>query len=138
VGKAWKIWGKVGETDCSPGISGAYLTFKAAMQTQIPANADPALAYDQIMTLFARLEEEKLVIPANLQTMILLSKIPPYMENIVQVMLQEAKIEDLEPSKLRNAILVCWDQKNGRNNQNQNQANRLSNIPQGPRNQGFQ
>src|SRR6202789_33866 len=138
VENAGKLWDELATLYGSPGISGAFLTFRAAMQTQIPANADPALAYDQIMTLFARLEEEKLVIPANLQTMILLSKVPQYMENVIQVMLQEAKIEDLEPSKLRNAILVCWDQKNGRNNQNQNQANRLSNIPQGPRNQGFQ
>src|ERR1700679_2779798 len=108
------------------------------MQTQIPANADPALAYDQIMTLFARLKEEKLVIPDNLQAMIILSKLPQYMENITQVMLQEAKIENLEPGRLRNAIMVCWDQKNGRNPQAQNQANRLTNVHSGPKNEGFQ
>src|SRR6202789_3672809 len=69
--------------------------------------------------------------------MIILSKIPPSMEVIAQGLNQEKDVKKLKVDPVRQAILLSWEQRNARNPNNQ-QAQRLSNVPQGPNNQGFQ
>jgi len=64
------------------------------MQVNIPNNADPIPALDKMLTHFMCLQEIKFKIPDKVQIMMLLTKAPPSMEVIIQVLcVDESKID---------------------------------------------
>jgi len=68
------LWGEIKEKYGKPGLGQAFIEFKAAMNTSIPPNQDPAPALDKIMMHFTRLTDYDLHVPSSIQSMILLAK----------------------------------------------------------------
>ena len=70
------LWEQIKEKYGKPGLGQAFIEFKATMNTSIPPNQDPAPSLDKIMMHFACLADLELLIPSNIQSMILLAKAP--------------------------------------------------------------
>jgi transposase InsO family protein len=132
------LWEKLADEYNQPGIMTVYLDFKAIMDTHIPDNADPSLTIDKIMALFGKLHDNGVQIPATVQAMILMSKMPRYMDSIAQLLSQE-DIKKASPTVLRKHIILAWEQKNGHApRRNPNQAHKISAVQRGPKEPTFQ
>ena len=136
---ATELWNKLNDAYGQPGVAGVYMEFKGALETTIPNNADPSLAIDKILAHFGRMAEGKASVPAYVQAMVLLAKIPPSMESLVQLFCEsEDNISKIDTPKIRRAILLAWKQKGYRKNQGQGgQAQRITLIKRGPQEPEF-
>ena len=131
------LWSTLKEKYGTPGLTRAFIEFKAVMDTAIPNNSDPSPAIDKILSHFIRLKDMKFEIPTKVQVMMLLAKAPSSMEPIIQMMVQMAKdsTDDKGPEieKIVMTMRDSWET-HGRsgtgrgNNNNQRQANKLSAV----------
>ena len=131
------LWTTLKEKYGSPGLSTAFIEFKAAMDTVIPNGSDPNPAIDKILSHFTRLEHMKWDIPEKVRAMILLAKAPVSMDSIVQIIAQGVQDDD---KKLKIDIVVrtmslSWEthrragtQRASGSGQNQQRANKLSAV----------
>src|SRR5882762_9891280 len=78
-----------------PGVSGIFLEFKKLNDLRLPENQDPSIALDQFIGHISCLTEMKVIIPVELQGLLLLSKIPPSMSHLVQQFSQVDKVKDV-------------------------------------------
>ena len=125
------LWAEIKEKYSKPGLGQAFIEFKAAMNTFIPPNQDPAPSLDKIMTHFTRLSDLDLDIPSNVQSMILLAKAPPAYEMVVQSFCAEG-LTTKKPDSVCQAFIQSWATHNRTGtNQNQQRANRLSTVKRG-------
>jgi len=92
---AGTLWEQLKDSYGSPGVLSIYAEFKQAIETRIPDNSDPSLAIDKVAAHFGRLAENRVIIEEHLQGMMLLSKLPPSMEAIAQLMCQENDIKKI-------------------------------------------
>ena len=119
-----------------PGISGAFKEFKGIMDTQIPNNSNPSPAIDKIMAHHTCLSEMKWDLPKKVLAMMMLSKAPPSMEVVVQMILQMTDDlganESLDLDKIVKAMRASWEAhgRAGVSQFNQQQANKLSAVKQ--------
>ena len=72
----------------SPGIARAYALFKELLNMQIPLSSHPALGLSKVQMLFFCLKKAGYKVPANIQRMLLLMKLPSSMDIIVQMIVQ--------------------------------------------------
>ena len=121
----------------APGMTKAFVEFKAIMDTVIPNGVDPSPALDKIMSHHARLTNMDWDIPKKILAMMLLSKAPSSMETIVQMysqLLADATPEkvkaDLVPKKVIAMMRTSWETHGcaGTSRLNQQQANKLSAV----------
>ena len=121
----------------APGMTKAFVEFKAIMDTMIPNGVDPSPALDKIMSHYAHLTNMDWDIPKKILAMILLSKAPSSMETIVQMysqLLADATSEkikaDLIPEKVITMMRTSWETHGhaGTSQFNQQQANKLSAV----------
>jgi hypothetical protein len=123
----------------NPGVIAIYLEFKAAMETQIPANADPSLALNKIFTHFGRLADNSVEVPQHLQAMIVLSKFPPYLDTLAQIMCQVDDVKELTVDKITRRVALAWEQKSRvKTPRPQQQAQKISAVRRGPNEPHFQ
>jgi hypothetical protein len=135
------LWGALATKYGAPGFSGAYLEFKGAMDTVIPNGSDPSPALDKIMAHFTRLETMKYKIPAKMQVMMLISKAPPNMESMIQLMtvklqteLEKEESEQVwSPADAILAMRASWEthQRSGAKGKQPQHANKLSAVKPG-------
>jgi len=92
---AGTLWESIKDSYGSPGVLSIYAEFKQVIETKIPDNTDPSLAVDKFAAHFGRLAENGVIIEDHLQGMMLLSKLPPSMEAIAQLMCQESDIKKI-------------------------------------------
>ena len=137
ISTAGELWDKLAEEYNQPGIMTVYLDFKTIMETPIPDNADPSLTVDKIMALFGKLHDNGVKIPANVQAMILMAKMPRYMDSIAQLLGQE-DIAKMNPAALRKHIILAWEQRQGHAPRRQNQAQKISAVQRGPNEPTFE
>ena len=111
---AAQLWDTLEENYGHPGFASYYLELKAAFDTPIPANADPSLVLEKITSHFRKLAEGGSVVTLSphLQALILMAKLPPTYDSLVQIMCQTDKITNLDLEKVKKAINVAWDQRN--------------------------
>ena len=104
---AMELWNELKDAYGQPGVAGVSMEFKAALETTITNNADPSLAIDKILAHFGRMAEGKASVPAYVQAMVLLAKIPPSMESLAQLFCQaEEDISKIDTPKIRRVILL--------------------------------
>ena len=134
-----ELWNELKDAYGQPGVAGVYMEFKAALETTIPNNADPSLTIDKILTHFGRMAEGRAPVPAYMQAMVLLAKIPPSMESLAQLFCQsEDDISKIDTPKIRRAILLAWEQKGYQKGQGQGgQAQRITAVKRGPQEPEF-
>ena len=125
----------------SPGVAGVFLEFNKLMDLRIPEQQDPSIALDQFLGHISCLTEEKVILPDELQSLLLLSKIPSAMTHLAQQFCQVDELSNLESvEKMRRAMLISWEQRSskGKQSQNQQQAQKISAVQRGPYEPGFQ
>ena len=124
-----------------PGVSGTFIEFKKLMDLRIPDNQDPSIALDQFIGHVSCLTEQKVALADDLQSLILLAKIPSSMGHLAQ---QYSQVDELSKlinvEKMRRGMLIAWEQRGlkGKQPQNQQQAQKISAVQQGPHEPGFQ
>jgi hypothetical protein len=79
------LWAKLLEKYGVPRLSKNYVNFKAIMDLKIHNNTNPSPTIDQLAALFLCLKQNDLEIPKKLRVMIILSKMPPAYEAMVQM-----------------------------------------------------
>ena len=131
------LWVTLKEKYGSPGLSTAFIEFKAAMDMVIPNGSDPNPAIDKILSHFTRLKHMKWDIPEKVRAMILLAKAPISMDSIIQIIAQGVQDDD---KKLKLDIVIktmslSWEthrcagtQRASGSGQNQQRANKLSAV----------
>ena len=132
-----EIWDKLADTYGKPGPSMAYVELKTAINVLIPENADPTPVVNAMMSHFSRLEETKFEVPARIQFLILLARLPSSMDYIVQKS-NAIKAEDwdkLSMGDLRTMTLLHWEQRSGKKPQQQQQkAQKITAVKWGSNN----
>jgi len=122
------LWEQIKSKYGKPGLGQAFIEFKAAMNTFIPPNSNPAPALDKIMTHFARLLDVEMAIPSNVQSMIILAKAPPAYEMVVQSFCADG-LTTKKADNVCQALIQSWATHNRTGtSQNQQRANRLSTV----------
>ena len=58
--------------------------------------------------------------------MILMAKIPPSMESLVQIFCQTDDLDKLDTGKVKRSMVLSWEQRMGKGHRNQ--ANKISSI----------
>ncbi|KZV58906.1 hypothetical protein PENSPDRAFT_672740, partial [Peniophora sp. CONT] len=97
-------------------IAGAYNVFREALAIQIPANANPIPAIDNLASKFSRLASLEVTVPEFIQTMILLNKLPAYCGFIINISTVADKLDELKFVAIKTLVLQAWDQQKSKGN----------------------
>ena len=108
---ASSIWETLEKEYGKPGIAAIYQEFAGAMTTIIPDNSDPSFALEMIISHFTRMSTAKCVLPEHLKAMILISKMPPSMTALIQLVCQMDNVTQLNCDKIKKMINHSWEQK---------------------------
>jgi hypothetical protein len=127
------LWAKLLEKYGVPGLSKNYVDFKSIMDLKIHNNTDPSPAFDQLAALFLRLKQNGLEIPKKLATMIILAKMPPAFETMVQMCVLAQEDGDQDPEQIMGRFQSAYDTGNRAGGSNKPQhANKLSAVKPAP------
>ena len=98
----------------SPGIAGAYALFKELLDMQILLSSHPTPGLSKVQTLFSHLKEVGYNVPANIQRMLLLVKLPSFMNVIMQMIIQAKNMagKPVNPiiKGIYKAAVLSWNQ----------------------------
>lgn len=132
---AKEIWDYLKDTYGKPGVPIVYQDFRAAMALSIPSDTNPIPALDKLEAHFQRLETNKFSVDEHVKGMILMAKLPAAMDNTVQVYLSGLKpstgktaIENISLADVRSAVVLQWEQRQGRHSGQRANANKLSAV----------
>ena len=121
VDTAKELWDKLKEEYGKPGIPVVYQDFRAAIGLTIPTDATPIPALDKLQAHFNRLDSNKFDVPEHVKGMMLMSKLPPAMDSIIQVYISGLKptsdkpaIKQITYAGIRQAVIMHWEQRQGR------------------------
>ena len=133
------LWRNLDEEYGKPGIIAAYVELRHALDTKVPSDSDPTVALNKITGHFGRVVDAGFDIPQNVQALILLAKLPSYMDSTVQVLTQKVDT-DINIKGIRKMLLLGWESRaSNRPQQNQGQqANKLSAVKRNPNEPSFQ
>jgi len=117
----------------SIGISGTFALFKELLKTKITQSSHPASLLSKIVMRFSHLEQAGYIFPKNIQAMLLLAKLPPSMDVVVQMIVQAkdapGKAKDPTMEEIQSAAVLSWDQCHMQKEQFQAaQANKISAV----------
>jgi hypothetical protein len=127
------LWIKLLEKYGVPGLSKNYVDFKTIMDLKIHNNTNPSPAFDQMAALFLRLKQNGLEIPKNLTVMIILSKMPPVYEAMVQMCVLAGEDAEQDPDQIMGRFRSAYDTGNRAGGSNKPQhANKLSVVKPAP------
>ena len=142
---AREIWDLLAGSYGEKGLGGIFNDFDAAMAVQIPSNAHPSKAIDEIAMYFSRLDKEGVKIPDFVQAMIIRSKLPSRYDFVKQSTAQ-AKKSTLETEvtvtsvqqMARLAYEGSTSNKNSHASGSKPQANKLTVVKRKANDPGFQ
>ena len=124
------------------GLMGAFTIWRQALATTIPGNASPMPAIDKINQYIHRLHDLGVEIPAFIHGMILISKLPEYMNIVTQMAAQATGIASISPTVIRQAAINAWESKaskgrGGNGNGNGDGANKITAVKRNNGNKQF-
>ena len=131
---AMEIWTKLADRYRKPGPSMAYVELKKAISILVPKNADPTPSINAMMSHFSQLEEMTFEVPAKIQALILLTRLPPTIDYIVQKTntMSSDEWNKMKMSDLRTLVLLHWEQRSGKKPQQQQQkAQKITTVKRG-------
>jgi hypothetical protein len=127
------LWAKLLEKYGVPRLSKNYVDFKTIMDLKIHNNTDPSPAFDQLAALFSHLKQNGLEIPKKLAVMIILSKMPPVYEVMVQMCVLAGEDAAQDPNQIMGRFRSAYDTGNRVGGSNKPQhANKLSTVKPAP------
>ena len=98
----------------APGIAGAYVLFKELLNVTIPHASHPAPALNKVETLFTQLNTAGYSLPAKVQAMLVLAKLPAMMDVVAQMIAQvkdsTGKAKEPMVNEIHQAAILSWDQ----------------------------
>ena len=129
------MWNMLVKTYGKPGPTMAFVELKRALNIQIPENADPSPAINALVSHFGRLQEMNFLVPNKIQVLILLARLPPSMDHIIQNA-NTRNMKDWETvdiASVRPNILLAWEQRSGKKPQQQQPkaAQKISAVKRG-------
>jgi hypothetical protein len=127
---ALKIWDKLKEQYGKPGVSAVFTEFKRAMRATVPPNAHPASAIDEIIMYFDRIAAHDIDIPDFIKSMIIISKLPPRYEYVVEnvAQIEISKHATIKPEQIRTSVVHAWEGKDQGNDKGKGSANKISAV----------
>ena len=131
------LWAALETSYGKPGVIATYLEVWATIKTRISDHEDPSLCINKMIAHLTRITATGLEVPEYFQAMIIMVKLPPSMDSITQVMCQEQNIQGLDLSKIRCAMALVWEQRQGKKAPPCN-ANKLSVVKCGPNEPPFE
>lgn len=90
---AYDLWKELKSEYGKPGLAATFHEFKSTVQITIPDNSDPSLALNRLKNNFMRLYDAGCAVPDTIQCLLLLSKLPPSMSNLAQLICQRDDIK---------------------------------------------
>jgi len=126
-----EVWDYLKKSFGTPSIGSAYAELSKLLSTTIPAGSHPAPTITKMMSHFMYLKDAGSDFPAPVQTMIILCKLPPTMEVVVQILSQTSldKINNLKPEGIIKATTLSFEQKGATCSGGKGpQANKLSTV----------
>ena len=95
-----------------PTIATIFANFKAILETLLPNSENPEPSIQRIESLFARIKNASYLVADNIQALILLTKIPPSLDTIKQIIVQAkdffGKSKAPTFDEIRAAINTAW------------------------------
>jgi hypothetical protein len=119
--------------------SSIYKDFKETLNNCLNPGQHPTQQIDRMVTAFQRLTAASIIIPPQIQAMILLSALPQKWEMLVSIVTQQHALTTIQLSHVRDAILAQYESENVRSGgkSKQQHANKLSAVKQKCGNQNF-
>ena len=108
---ALTIWEGIMAEYGKPGITAIFQEFTGVMNTSIPGNSDPSFPIEKICSHFMRMATSSCTLPEHLKAMILISKMPPLMTALIQLICQTDDVEKLDVDKIKRMIIMNWEQR---------------------------
>jgi len=108
---ALTIWEGIAAEYGKPGIAAIFQEFTGTMNTSIPGNSDPSFTIEKICSHFMRMATSSCTLPEHLKVMILISKMPPSMTALIQLICQTDNVEKLDIDKIKRMIIMNWEQR---------------------------
>ena len=130
-----EVWDYLKKSFGAPSIGSAYAELSKLLSTTIPAGSHPASAITKMLSHFTYLKDAGFNFPAPVQTMIILCKLPPTMEVVVQILSQTSpnEIKNLKLEGIVKAAMLSFEQKGAtRGGDKGPQANKLSAVKHKP------
>ncbi|KIK89215.1 hypothetical protein PAXRUDRAFT_14394 [Paxillus rubicundulus Ve08.2h10] len=96
---AKEVWDGLEPQFTKPSIASIYMEFKEMIDTSIPEANHPAPAFAKMTAHFARLKEFKYEIPNGVQVVIVLAKLPQYMNvvaHLLNINLDDITVQSIE------------------------------------------
>ena len=115
-----------------PGISGTFPLFKELLDTCVAQFSHPAPSLSKVIVLFACIDAAGYKFPDSIQVMLLLAKLPPSMDVVVQMIAQakdaSGKVKTPTVDKIQKAVILSWDQCHLKDTSKATQANKISAV----------
>ncbi|GAW05789.1 hypothetical protein LENED_007669 [Lentinula edodes] len=102
---AKELWEFLQKTYKVKGLGAVFNDFAAAMAVKVPYKGNPLTAMTDIGMFFSRMDDADIGIPAHLEALILLSKLPSRYSVIVQTQLGTEELKKLMLTKVRIAVM---------------------------------
>jgi len=125
---AEEVWIRLKDSYGTPTSTSIYKDFKEALSLRINPNSHPGPQIDKMSAVFQHLSTAKMIIPNQVQAMILLAALPPKWDLIVSIVTTANDLDDLEFSNARDAILSQYDADSTRGKGKPHHANKLSAV----------
>ena len=125
---AEEVWIRLKDSYGTPTSTSIYKDFKEALSLRINPNSHPGPQIDKMSAAFQHLSAAKMIIPNQVQAMILLAALPPKWDLIVSIVTTANDLDDLEFSNARDAILSQYDADSTRGKGKPHHANKLSTV----------
>ena len=119
--------------------SSIYKDFKETLNIRLNPGQHPSQQIDRMVAAFQRLTAASIIIPPQIQVMILLSALPQKWEMLVSIVTQQHVLTTIQLSHVHNAILAQYESENVRSSGKgkQQHANKLSAVKRKRGNQNF-
>ena len=107
IKKMWKLlWTEYGTS----GVMIAFSLFKSVLDLHISSNQHPGKALNQLQMYFMELKDTKFKLPTKTQIMLLLTKLPPNMEVVVQKVTTNRIMDTMTFKSIWKLVIFSYEQ----------------------------
>ena len=127
-----EIWEHLDDIYGTAMLTSVYKDSKEALNICINANQHPGPQVDKMVTCFQHLTSNSIIIPNQIQAMMLLAALLQKWEILVNVIMQTNNLADLDISNMCTALLAQYEEEatHSKGGNNKQQANKLSTVKQ--------
>src|ERR1700752_4239889 len=133
------IWDHLESRYGSATPTSIYKDFKEALNVRLNPGQHPGAQIDKLVAAFQHLTAVSIIIPPQIQAMILLAALPQKWEMLVSIVTQQHTLQNIQLSRVRDAILAQYESESMRGGKGkQHNANKISAVKRKHGNPQFQ